>query len=156
MEAQGGILSDIGCGDTKVRDIGKEFCIVFVEYLKTGYKTAKGENLKPKTAFNRQCTLVTALNVAVREGLIPTNPMNLLSRHERAKASRGKRDYLTIDEVKRLIATPCKNETVRNAYLFACNCGLRLGVQARRWMPCCLERQQDDGIHRSHAAGRIP
>ena len=115
-----GILSDMGCGDTKVRDIGKEFCIVFVEYLKTGYKTAKGENLKPKTAFNRQCTLVTALNVAVREGLIPTNPMNLLSRHERAKASRGKRDYLTIDEVKRLIATPCRNETVKNAYLFAC------------------------------------
>ena len=52
------ILSDMGCGDTKVREIGKEFCIVFVEYLKTGYKTAKGENLKPKTAFNRQCTLV--------------------------------------------------------------------------------------------------
>ena len=129
-----GILSDMGCGDTKVRDIGKEFCIVFVEYLKTGYKTAKGENLKPKTAFNRQCTLVTALNVAVREGIIPTNPMNLLSRHERAKASRGKRDYLTIDEVKRLIATPCRNETVKNAYLFACNCGLRLGdVRKLTW-----------------------
>ena len=63
-----------------------------------------------------------------------TNPMNLLSRHERAKASRGKRDYLTIDEVKRLIATPCRNETVRNAYLFACNCGLRLGdVRKLRW-----------------------
>ena len=158
-----GILSDMGCGDTKVRDIGKEFCIVFVEYLKTGYKTAKGENLKPKTAFNRQCTLVTALK---------------LSRHERAKASRGKRDYLTIDEVKRLIATPCRNETVKNAYLFACNCGLRLGdvrklkwgditqdnggwmlsvvmnksekpvhiplgVQARRWMPGC----KDGGKH---------
>ena len=60
--------------------------------------------------------------------------MNLLSRHERAKASRGKRDYLTIDEVKRLIATPCRNETVRNAYLFACNCGLRLGdVRKLRW-----------------------
>ena len=60
--------------------------------------------------------------------------MNLLSRHERAKASRGKRDYLTIDEVKRLIATPCRNETVRDAYLFACNCGLRLGdVRNLKW-----------------------
>ena len=57
-----GILSDMGCGDTKVSDIGKEFCIAFVEYLKTGYKTAKGEHLNPKTAFNHQCTLVTALN----------------------------------------------------------------------------------------------
>ena len=59
------ILSEMNCGEIKVRDIGKEFCIAFVEYLKTGYKTAKGENLKPKTAFNHQCTLVTALNVAV-------------------------------------------------------------------------------------------
>ena len=128
------VLSDMNCGDTKVREIGKDFCISFVEYLKTGYKTAKGEYLKSKTVFNRQCTLVTALNVAVREGIIPTNPMNLLSRHERAKTSRGKREYLTIDEVKRLIATPCKNETVRNAYLFACNCGLRLGdVRKLKW-----------------------
>ncbi|KAA5310784.1 site-specific integrase [Phocaeicola vulgatus] len=128
------ILSEMNCGDTKVNEIGKDFCIAFVEYLKTGYKTAKGENLKPKTAFNRQCTFVTALNVAVREGIIPTNPMNLLSHHERAKASKGKRDYLTIDEVKRLIATPCKNNTVKNAYLFACNCGLRLGdVRKLKW-----------------------
>lgn len=128
------ILSEMNCGEIKVRDIGKEFCIAFVEYLKTGYKTAKGENLKPKTAFNHQCTLVTALNVAVREGIIPTNPMSLLSHHERAKASKGKRDYLTTDEVKRLIATPCKNNTVKNAYLFACNCGLRLGdVRKLKW-----------------------
>lgn len=128
------VLSDMNCGDTKVREIDKNFCISFVEYLKTGYKTAKDEYLKPKTVFNRQCTLVTALNVAVREEIIPTNPMNLLSRHERAKTSRGKREYLTIDEVKRLIATPCSNETVRNAYLFACNCGLRLGdVRKLKW-----------------------
>ena len=146
------ILSEMNCGDTKVNEIGKDFCIAFVEYLKTGYKTAKGENLKPKTAFNRQCTFVTALNVAVREGIIPTNPMNLLSHHERAKASKGKRDYLTIDEVKRLIAskgkrdyltidevkrliaTPCKNNMIKNAYLFACNCGLRLGdVRKLKW-----------------------
>lgn len=77
---------------------------------------------------------MTALNVAVREGIISTNPMNLLSHHERAKASKGKRDYLTIDEVKRLIATPCKNNMIKNAYLFACNCGLRLGdVRKLKW-----------------------
>ena len=36
--------------------------------------------------------------------------------------------------MKRLIATPCRNETVKNAYLFACNCGLRLGdVRKLTW-----------------------
>ena len=71
--------------------------------------------------------------------------MNLLSHHERAKASKGKRDYLTIDEVKRLIATPCKNNTVKNAYLFACNCGLRLGdVRKLKWGDITQDNRQMD------------
>ena len=65
---------------------------------------------------------------------IPFNPMNRLSRHERAKTNKGKREFLTIDEVKKLIATPCRIEVVKNAYLFACNCGLRLGdVRRLKW-----------------------
>ena len=115
----------IGMGNSDVK---------LMEYLKTGYKTADGRLLKSKTIFNRQCTLITALNVAVREGLIPSNPMDKLSRHERAKTNRGKREYLTIDEVKALIATPCRREDIKNAYLFACNCGLRLGdVRKLKW-----------------------
>ena len=128
------ILTGMGNGDVKLKAVDKDFCLSFMEYLKTGYKTADGRLLKSKTVFNRQCTLVTALNVAVCEGLIPSNPMDKLSRHERAKTNRGKREYLTIDEVKSLVATPCKREDIKRAYLFACNCGLRLGdVRKLKW-----------------------
>lgn len=120
--------------DVKLKAVDKDFCLSFMEYLKTGYRTADGRLLKSKTIFNRQCTLITALNVAVREGLIPFNPMDKLSRHERAKTNRGKREYLTIDEVKALIATPCRREDIKSSYLFACNCGLRLGdVRKLKW-----------------------
>ena len=124
------IITDMGHGGMALKAVGKDFCLSFMEYLKTGYRTASGQPLKSKTVFNRQCTLITALNVAVREGVIPSNPMDRLSRHERAKTNRGKREYLTIDEVKALIATPCKREDIKRAYLFACNCGLRLGCRA--------------------------
>ena len=128
------IFAAMGNGSVQLKVVDKDFCLSFMEYLKTGYKTADGRQLKSKTVFNRQCTLVTALNAAVREGLIPFNPMDRLSRHERAKTSKGKREYLTIDEVKALVATPCKREDIKQAYLFACNCGLRLGdVRKLKW-----------------------
>lgn len=128
------IIVEMGNGEVKLKAIDKDFCLSFMEYLKTGYRTASGQPLKSKTVFNRQCTLITALNVAVREGIIPSNPMNRLSRHERAKTNKGKREYLTIEEVKSLVATPCKREDIKSAYLFACNCGLRLGdVRKLKW-----------------------
>ena len=128
------IIADMGHGDVALKAVGKDFCLSFMEYLKTGYRTASGQPLKSKTVFNRQCTLITALNAAVREGVIPSNPMNRLSHYERAKANKGKREYLTIDEVKALIVTPCKREDIKRAYLFACNCGLRLGdVRKLKW-----------------------
>ena len=62
----------MNCSDTKVNEIGKDFCIAFVEYLKTRHKTQpKEKTLKPKTVVNYQCTFETSLNVAVRGGIIP-------------------------------------------------------------------------------------
>ena len=128
------VIIGMGKGDLTLKSVNKDFCISFVEYLKTEYRTASGQLLKSKTIFNRQCTLVTALNVAVHQGIIPLNPMSRLSHYERVKVNKGKREYLTIDEVKALIATPYKREDIRLSYLFACNCGLRLGdVRKLKW-----------------------
>lgn len=129
-----GIIADMGGGEVKLKSVDKDFCLSFMEYLKTGYRTASGQPLKSKTVFNRQCTLITALNVAVREGIIPFNPMNRLSRHERAKTNKGKREFLTIDEVKTLIDAPCRREDIKSAFLFSCYCGLRISdVLALKW-----------------------
>lgn len=152
------IFAGMGNGDVKLKAVDKNFCLSFMEYLKTDYKTADGRLLKSKTVFNRQCTLITALNVAVREGLIPSNPMDKLSRHERAKTNRGKREYLTIDEVKALVATPCKREDIKLSYLFACNCGLRLGdvrklkwgditKDGNRWMLSMVMNKSEKPVH---------
>lgn len=40
--------------------------------------------------------------------------------------SEAKREYLTVEEVKRLIATPCRRDDMKAAFLFSCFCGLRI------------------------------
>lgn len=34
--------------------------------------------------------------------------------------SEAKREYLTVEEVKRLIATPCRRDDMKAAFLFSC------------------------------------
>lgn len=93
-----------------------------------------GRCLSPKSGFNILCELNTALNTAVREGILVTNPFSLLSSSEKIQPVEVVREYLTIDEVKQLIRAKCGNETVKRAFLFSCNCGLRLSdVRTLKW-----------------------
>lgn len=53
---------------------------------------------------------------------------------EKIKVPESKRDFLTIEEIKKMIATPFFNEQVRQAYLFSCFCGLRISdIRKLRW-----------------------
>lgn len=75
-----------------------------------------------------------ALNKAVRDGLIPGNPMKQLDKREKFQPSPEEREFLTIDEVRTLMETPCTNEQVKKAFLLSCFVGLRLGdVRELTW-----------------------
>ena len=51
--------------------------------------------------------------------------------------------FLTVDEIKSLIATDCPREDVKRAYLFACFCGLRFGdVAGMKWGDLILDGGQ--------------
>lgn len=103
----------------------KSFLLGFIDYLKGGYIGQNGMPMAPKTAFNVLGELNTALNTAVREGIIVANPMLLLETYEKIHYKEAIMEYLTIDEVKLLADTPCDCPIVKQAFLFACNCGLR-------------------------------
>lgn len=79
-----------------------------------------GKQITSKTAHSYYTTLRTALNEAVRERLIESNPWYKLEMTEKIKVPESKRDFLTIEEIKKMIATPFFNEQVRQAYLFSC------------------------------------
>ena len=45
-----------------------------------------------------------------------------------------RKEFLTLDEVKQLAATPCQHEVLKRAALFSCLTGLRISdIQKLRW-----------------------
>lgn len=69
--------------------------------------------------FNK---LRACLNQAFDDRIIARNPIRGI---EGFKAEEGTRMYLTLDELKKLVNTPCDYESVRKAFLFSCLTGLR-------------------------------
>jgi integrase len=121
-------------GDVLLKKVDKDYCLGFIDFLRNKYTTRAGERLSQISCFNFLGDFRTALNVAVQEGIIDVNPITLIPSSEKFKPIEHVREYLTIDELKRLIATPCKSEVVKQAFLFACYCGLRYGdIKSLTW-----------------------
>lgn len=127
--------------DATLEQVDKPFLLGFIDYLRSEYRMRNGEPLSQKSIFNLVGMFSSSLNYAVSQGRIAVNPYNLFESEERVKPGREhKREYLTVEELKRMIDTPCRSAVVRQVFLFTCFTGLRLSdVQGLRW--CDLSQQ---------------
>ena len=141
------ISTYIGKNKIRMGDIDKNFCVAFIRWLQSEYKTTWGNPLSPKSMSDYVGYFSTALNAAVRADIIPENSFMSLTPTERIKVPESKREFLTVDEIKTLIATECPREDVKRAYLFACYCGLRLSdIYALRWRDLSNDGKVFDGL----------
>ncbi len=126
-------------GNIKLADVDEKYCKGFINYLataKVGRSTKNDGTLSAITANNYFQAFTSALNEAVRKKLIPINPVQYLSREDKKpiKAERSNRTYLTIEEVRKLMETDCKNKMVKCAFLFSCFTGLRVSdIKNLKW-----------------------
>lgn len=119
---------------TTLDQVDRAFCQGYIDYLRTDYHPRHVDHLAANTAHNYYRALNGALNAAVREDLIKVNPYTRISSADKIKKPESKREYMTVDEVRQLIATPMQNEAVKAAYLFSCFCGLRISdIIALKW-----------------------
>ena len=121
--------------DPKARlcDVDKEFLDGFVEYMTKVAKTKRTKKpFAKKTIKTYVGYIISALNLAVDEGILSVNPGLAIDRNA-IQGEQKKREYLTIDEVRLLMDTPCR-EDVKVPFLFSCFCGLRLGdMRSLQW-----------------------
>lgn len=119
---------------TTIAQIDKNYILGFIEYLKTAknfnYKrtgTDRDKDLiiSPNTQHNLFMKFKYVLKKAVKSDIIKVNPIEKLEDSDRPKEESGTREFLTIDEIKKLIITPCKNDLLKRAFLFCCLVGLR-------------------------------
>lgn len=128
-------------GGRKIRlcDVDKDFILGFIGYLssaKSLKNTINSQPLGKKSALLYFQTLTTTLNEAKRQGYILNNPVNDISVDDkRPIIGKSKpREYLTIDEVKRLQNVVCVNNDTLRAFMFSCFTGLRLSdIRALQW-----------------------
>ena len=109
-----------------IHKIDKEWILGFMNWLGNEYKKSNGGKLKPGTIIFYVSQLSAAFNVAVQMGKINDNPFNKLSLSEKIRKPESTRQFLTVEELKKLSATECVNDVVKAAFLFSCYCGLRI------------------------------
>ena len=71
----------------------------------------------------RQPAIIRRSKIAYKEKMLRENLNDFL---EKIEWKEVKKEYLTLDEVKKLAATPCKIPVLKQASLFACMTGLRI------------------------------
>lgn len=119
--------------NTTLAEIDRQWLTDFMLFLMNDYVTYKNTRLTYGTVDNYLRCLKAALTLAVDEGILQSNPMIGFDRSH-LKGSAKVREYLTVEEVKKLIDTPCNRPEVKHAFLFSCFCGLRISdVKALKW-----------------------
>lgn len=92
-----------------------------------GDKSVMAEGTKA-LMFQKFCTV---FNMAVKEGVIVSNPTVLVKRFQESYAPR---EFLTQDELRQVISTPMPDELVCRAFLFSCFTGMRWSdIVTLRW-----------------------
>jgi integrase len=124
----------IGKPNLALKDVDKNFCKGFIAFLKTCTFNNGKKTLGSTTCRIFMNRLAATLNMAVREGLIDSNPFKLLDAKEKPQKKSAIREFLTIEELRTLIATPCRYDIVKKAFLFSCFTGLRYSdMMALKW-----------------------
>ena len=107
-----------------LKQINKAYLCGYIDFLNsTGGKYGKPLSDAAKTLYFD--VVVIALNKAVKEDIIMVNPAHKISYNERPHHGDSTKQYLTLEEVKKLASTECKYEVLKRAFMFACFCGLR-------------------------------
>ena len=120
-------------GDVQLGNATREYFTRFLRFLSTR-RLPHGGQYHPNTQRLYIAVISTALNEAVRLGILPRNKILAVDADEIPKKKKGAVQFLTAEEVKALAETICERGTIKRAFLFSCFCGLRLSdIRALKW-----------------------
>ena len=124
-------------GKCRFIDVNQTLCEKFATYL---LEEAKGlrhgkERLSRNSASAFYCAFRSVLKKANKAKLLRENVNDYL---ESIPTEDVEKEFLTLDEVKKLVATPCKYDVLKRASLFSCLTGLRISdIENLKWENIC-------------------
>ena len=119
-------------GKLKFADLNEKFLEDFKEYLlSTKSKKSDKTTLSQNSAVSYFNKVKAALKQAYKDGILQTD---LNAKISPIKATETRREYLTIEELNKLVKTPCNNDLLKRAALFSALTGLRFSdIQKMVW-----------------------
>jgi integrase len=116
-------LRDFTGGTLKLSELTPKKCRDFRTYMLTAQSLRNGEPLAVNSTASYFNKFKTALKQAYKDGLISTD---LNAKTEGLKLEETRREYLTLDELQRLVQTPLSDLPIlKQASLFSALTGLR-------------------------------
>jgi len=120
---------------TTMASIDKKFCEGFIHYLKTkAVSKHTGKKLSEVTKKVYFTLFNTMLKKAVRDEVMPQNPIDLIDSTDKIKSPDSERVYLDITELKKMASTDTKYSLSKKAFMFSCFSGLRISdIRQLKW-----------------------
>ncbi|KXK42766.1 MAG: tyrosine recombinase [Bacteroidetes bacterium OLB11] len=119
-------------GKLKFADLNEKFLEDFKEYLlTTKSKKSDKTTLSQNSAVSYFNKVKAALKQAYKDGILQ---YDLNAKVKPIKAAETRREYLTLDELNKLVKTPCNDVLLKRAALFSALTGLRFSdIQKMTW-----------------------
>lgn len=119
-----------------LKTIDRGFCQEYNDWIRRAPKVLHSLNtdtLSENSAGLYYSAFVSLLKFAVDEEIIAVSPA--VKVHNRVRQSlESKREFLTAEEVRRIMEVEGVKDSVKRAYLFSCFCGLRYSdIKALTW-----------------------
>ena len=109
--------------------VDKSFYKNFLTYVKDVYRNMKSLNrpkpLSPKTMLLIQTDVNSMLKYAVEQGVLQKHPFYELEKRETFVKTPSDRDYLTVEELKRMSEVETGSPITKQTFMFCCFTGLR-------------------------------
>jgi len=122
------------------KDVTIDYAEGFKKFLGTKDLTKSSKPLSQNSQHSYYNKLKATLNQAFEEGIIPMSPA---LRVRAIKPEETKREYLTLDELQKLVKEECRFPVLKNAFLFCCLTGIRWSdVNKLTWSDV---REEGDG-----------
>jgi integrase len=117
--------------DVTFAEVNEDFINGFRKYLLTEHITKGSQILSKSSAASYFNKLKTALNQASNENIIAHNPSKTV---KGIRSPQSKREFLLVEELRKLTNTPCIIPVLKNAFLFGCLTGVRFSdLQSLVW-----------------------
>jgi integrase len=107
--------------DVTFAEVTESFCEKYLQFLQSK-PNRQGSTLSKSTVNSYFRFFSATILQAIKEKIITENPLNSVVR---LKTPKPEIVFLTLEELKQLVATDCKNLRLKRAFIFSCLTGLR-------------------------------